>query len=71
MAPHGGPHVGAQCVGAVSNGLIVESYVHSVQAHLNEFVRPPDIRDGYVTLPDAPGLGLVWEEDAIKRRAAA
>jgi L-alanine-DL-glutamate epimerase-like enolase superfamily enzyme len=68
MAPHGGPHVGAHCVGAVSNGLIVESYVHSIQAHLNEFVSPPDIRDGYVTLPDRPGLGLQWNEEAIKRR---
>lgn len=68
MAPHGGPHVGAQCVGAVSNGLIVESYVHSVQKHLNEFVGEPDIRDGFVTLPHAPGLGLHWNEEAIKRR---
>jgi L-alanine-DL-glutamate epimerase-like enolase superfamily enzyme len=68
MAPHGGPHVGAHCVGAVSNGLIVESYVHSIQAHLNEFVQPPDIADGHVTLPDRPGLGLIWHEDAIQRR---
>lgn len=68
MAPHGGPHVGAHCVAAVANGLIVESYVHSVQPHLNEFAEPPDIRNGYVTLPDAPGLGLRWSEDAIKRR---
>ncbi|HEX2033561.1 MAG TPA: mandelate racemase/muconate lactonizing enzyme family protein [Chloroflexota bacterium] len=67
MAPHGGPHVGAHCVGAVANGLIVESYVHSIQSHLNEFVAPPNISNGYVTLPDAPGLGLVWDEGAIKR----
>jgi L-alanine-DL-glutamate epimerase-like enolase superfamily enzyme len=44
--------------------------VHSIQAHLNEFVQPPDIVDGYVTLPDRPGLGLVWEEEAIRRRVA-
>lgn len=68
MAPHGGPHVGAHCVAAVSNGLIVESYVHSIQSYLNEFVEPPDIRDGYVTLPDEPGLGLHWNEEAIRRR---
>jgi L-alanine-DL-glutamate epimerase-like enolase superfamily enzyme len=71
MAPHGGPHVGAHCVGAVSNGLIVESYVHSIQAHLNEFVAPPNIQNGYVTLPDAPGLGLMWDEEAIGRRLRA
>ncbi|HXI18892.1 MAG TPA: mandelate racemase/muconate lactonizing enzyme family protein [Chloroflexota bacterium] len=71
MAPHGGPHVGAQCVGAVSNGLIVESYVHSIQAHLNEFVQPPDINEGHVTLPDRPGLGLIWNEDAIQKRLKA
>jgi len=71
MAPHGGPHVGAQCVGAVSNGLIVESYVHSIQAHLKEFVQPPDINEGHVTLPDRPGLGLIWHEDAIQKRLRA
>ncbi|MER3404453.1 MAG: hypothetical protein C4289_04210 [Chloroflexota bacterium] len=60
--------MGAHCVAAVSNGLIVESYVHSIQSYLNEFVEPPDIRDGYVTLPDEPGLGLHWNEEAIRRR---
>ncbi|HEU5316626.1 MAG TPA: mandelate racemase/muconate lactonizing enzyme family protein, partial [Chloroflexota bacterium] len=68
MAPHGGPHVGAQCVAAVANGLIVESYVHSIQSHLNEFVGAPDIRDGVVYLSDRAGLGLVWDEGAIKKR---
>jgi len=70
MAPHGGPHVGAHGVAAVANGLIVESYVHSVQAYLNEFVPEPDIRDGFVMLPPEPGLGLRWNEEAIRRRLA-
>jgi L-alanine-DL-glutamate epimerase-like enolase superfamily enzyme len=68
VAPHGGAHVGAQCVGAVANGLIVESYSHSMETHLHEFVAPPDIRDGHVLLPEAPGLGLQWDEEAIARR---
>jgi L-alanine-DL-glutamate epimerase-like enolase superfamily enzyme len=42
--------------------------VHSIETHLNEFVEPPDIKDGFVTLPDRPGLGLVWHEEAIARR---
>lgn len=70
MAPHGGPHIGAHCVGAVANGLIVESYVHSTQQHLNRFVEPPDIHDGVVTLPFRPGLGLIWNEAEIQRRLA-
>ena len=68
LAPHGGPHVGAHAVAAVRGGLIVESYVHSIEAHLNEFLEAPDIANGFVTLPDRPGLGLVWHEDAIARR---
>ena len=68
LAPHGGPHVGAHAVAAVRGGLIVESYVHSIEAYLNEFLEAPDIADGFVTLPDRPGLGLVWHEDAIARR---
>ncbi|MCL4543033.1 MAG: mandelate racemase/muconate lactonizing enzyme family protein [Chloroflexi bacterium] len=67
MAPHGGPHVGAHCVGAVANGLIVESYVHSVEQHLNVFVEPPEIRNGTVILPERPGLGLLWDEEVIRR----
>jgi L-alanine-DL-glutamate epimerase-like enolase superfamily enzyme len=60
--------VGAHAVAAVRGGLIVESYVHSIEAYLNEFLEAPDIADGFVTLPDRPGLGLVWHEDAIARR---
>ena len=39
-----------------------------IEAHLNEFLEAPDIANGVVTLPDRPGLGLVWHEDAIARR---
>jgi len=30
--------------------------------------RPP-ARDGYVTVPDTPGSGMEWNEDAVKRLA--
>ena len=69
MSPHGGAHIGSICVGAVSNSLTTESYP-TLQAHLDDFVEPVDFRDGYIHLSEQPGLGLVWNEASIQRRAA-
>jgi len=30
---------------------------------------PLPARDGYVTVPDTPGSGMEWNEDAVKRLA--
>jgi L-alanine-DL-glutamate epimerase-like enolase superfamily enzyme len=69
MAPHGGghDHVLAQCVAAVSNGLIVESQP-TLRAYLHEFVAPVQFSDGYITLSREPGLGFEWNEQAIRAR---
>ncbi|MBC7236654.1 MAG: mandelate racemase/muconate lactonizing enzyme family protein [Chloroflexi bacterium] len=65
MAPHGNPNVGACCVASVENGLITESYPTS---HRNLLMGPVDFRsDGYIYLSDAPGLGIDWDEEAIKK----
>ena len=32
--------------------------------------RPLAVRDGFVDVPDAPGTGLDWDEDAVRRFAA-
>ena len=69
MAPHGNAHVGSVCVAAVTNGLIVEHY-GMMATQRNEFVEPPDVRDGYIYLPDRPGLGIEWNEAAIQRQPA-
>lgn len=67
MAPHGGEHLGSTCVAAVANGLVTESYpLH--QEHMWEFMERAQIEDGQVVMPERPGLGIIWHEDAIKKR---
>jgi mandelate racemase len=31
---------------------------------------PVQIKDGHVLIPDRPGAGIVWNEEAVKRYAA-
>ncbi|MDP2950399.1 MAG: mandelate racemase/muconate lactonizing enzyme family protein [Chloroflexota bacterium] len=69
MAPHGGEHLGAVCVAAVSNGLVTETYpLH--QEHMWEFMQRAQFEDGDIVMSDRPGLGIVWDEAAIERRLA-
>ena len=64
MAPHGNPNIGATCVAAVENGLITENYP---TAFKNRLMGPVDFRsDGYIYMPETPGLGIEWDEDLIR-----
>jgi L-alanine-DL-glutamate epimerase-like enolase superfamily enzyme len=67
MAPHGNVYAGANCVAAVSNGLIVEYRPRLEQDHSHDLYDPPTVKDGHITLSDEPGLGVPWREDLIKR----
>lgn len=67
MAPHGNAHVGATCVGAVPNGLIVEvGFYAGRTSERPPIVQPVAVRDGVITLGDAPGLGFVVDREAIR-----
>ncbi|MBW1998109.1 MAG: mandelate racemase/muconate lactonizing enzyme family protein [Deltaproteobacteria bacterium] len=64
MSPHGDASIGSTCTAAVENGLMTENYL---SAFLDESVEPVDFRDGYIYMPDRPGLGLVWKEGLVER----
>ena len=65
MAPHGNPNIGSTCVAAVENGLITENYP---TAFTNRLMKPVDFRaDGYIYMSDAPGLGITWDEELIRK----
>jgi mandelate racemase len=32
--------------------------------------KPYDIKDGLIHIPDVPGIGLEWNEDAVKANRA-
>ena len=59
------PEILMHCVAAAPNGLTVEymPWTH----HLYEEVQWP--KDGMLTLPSAPGLGLRFDQAALKRYA--
>ncbi len=60
VAPHGNAAVGSTCVAAVENGLITENYL---TAFRDELAAEVDFREGYIHMPDTPGLGIRWNEE--------
>ncbi len=80
MAPHHGPLMHAHLVSAVPNGLLVEvfpdpaGYGSDDELEFTRWDRKyemfssyPDIVDGNLMLPDTPGWGFEFDEDAIGR----
>ena len=82
MAPHHGPNIHAHLAAAVPNGLFVEYFpnpadydseeeLYSVRYDLmrEAFSVFPEIVDGDMVLPDAPGWGFELDEDVVAERA--
>ncbi|MFZ0214721.1 MAG: mandelate racemase/muconate lactonizing enzyme family protein [Candidatus Dormiibacterota bacterium] len=65
VSPHGNQYVGAHAVAAVENGLIVESYAR-LQAWQDDYLRPIDLQDGEIVLPQTPGIGLEIDTTALR-----
>ena len=69
VAPHHDCFVHAPLVAGTPAGRIVESFTDPerdpLQAELYE--NPPHIDDGWLTLNEAPGLGLTLSESAVKK----
>jgi D-galactarolactone cycloisomerase len=69
VAPHHDCFIHAPLVAGTPAGRIVESFTDPerdpLQAELYE--NPPHIDDGWLTLNEAPGLGLTLSESAVKK----
>ena len=69
VAPYHDCFIHAQLVASSPAGCIVESFTDPerdpLQAEL--FENPPHIADGWPTLNDAPGLGLMLSQEAIEK----
>jgi L-alanine-DL-glutamate epimerase-like enolase superfamily enzyme len=53
------------------NGWIVEWHLGMVQVGQMLFVNPPEPKNGMLTIPDAPGLGLTLNRDALRKSEVA
>ena len=71
MAPHHDAWIHVHTVGAVPNGLILECFPNPerdpVWAKL--YVDPPVVKNGYMAVPQKPGLGLELNEDTLRKYA--
>jgi L-alanine-DL-glutamate epimerase-like enolase superfamily enzyme len=57
----------AHLVAAIPNGLCVEVNALGTPFFTELLAAPLEIRDGRLRLPDAPGLGIVLDEEAVER----
>lgn len=72
VAPHGvattlGKIAYAHVCATIPNFRILE-WAHVTNDAVNELTSKPDYKDGFVTLSDAPGIGIEVNEDAVKER---
>lgn len=69
VTPHHDCFIHAQLVASTPAGCFVEAFTDPerdpLQAEL--FENPPEISNGWLTLNDAPGLGLTLSEDAVEK----
>ncbi|MCY3832114.1 MAG: mandelate racemase/muconate lactonizing enzyme family protein [Chloroflexi bacterium] len=73
IAPHGDQEIHLHLVGAIPNGLIVEFYRDTVDENRGH-VFEENLRldaDGWLTIPDRPGLGFRPNYDFLERHRLA
>jgi L-alanine-DL-glutamate epimerase-like enolase superfamily enzyme len=66
VVSHGVPEIHVHLVGAVPNGLTVE-YMPRL---FHMWQQVPQPVNGMLAMPTAPGLGLAFDAEALKRYAA-
>lgn len=73
LAPHHVPHFHVQLAAAMPNGLIVECFDNAKQhvAWPDLFPGYPEVREGMMWVPDAPGWGMSINDDLIRRHGVA
>lgn len=69
MAAHHDPQIHVHAVAASPTGFILESFADATRDPLwfELFRERPPIVDGFMAIPDAPGLGLELREDTLEK----
>lgn len=66
VAPHGNPFMAVHLLASTSNSLIMETYP-GVESRYNPALPLFPVKDGYVTAPDKPGLGIDPDPEIIRK----
>lgn len=70
MAHHEEPQISMHLLASIPNGLYVEAFDPSIDPVWYELLEDrPEIRDGRIELPDAPGVGLTIDESVVEEYA--
>lgn len=66
VAPHGNPFMAVHLLASTSNALIMETYP-AIESKHNLALPLFPVKDGYITVPDKPGLGIDPDPEIVKR----
>ncbi len=66
VSPHGSPHMAVHLLASTSNALIMETYP-GVKSKFNPVLPLYPVKDGYITVPDTPGLGIDPDPELVKK----
>jgi L-alanine-DL-glutamate epimerase-like enolase superfamily enzyme len=66
VAPHGNPHMAVHLLASTPNTLIMETYP-GVESQYNPALPLFPVKDGFITAPTAPGLGIDPSPDMVKK----
>lgn len=66
FAPHGMEHMHMHLVAAAPNGMYLEHLFMFDEVVHNVYKDAPEPKDGILTIPDKPGLGIELNEDYIR-----
>lgn len=66
VAPHGEPQMAIQLLAASPNTLIMETYP-GTKSQYNPILPLYPVKDGFITVPDKPGLGIEFDPSDIKK----
>ena len=67
FAPHAMEYMHMHLVAAAPNGILLERLLMFEPVADKTFVNPPQPKNGILTIPDAPGLGLEYKIEEIRK----
>jgi len=66
VAPHGSPHMAIHLLASIPNTLIMETYP-KVESSYNPVLPLYPVEEGYVTVPEIPGLGIDPDPSLVRK----
>jgi L-alanine-DL-glutamate epimerase-like enolase superfamily enzyme len=66
VSPHGSPHMAVHLLASTPNALIMETYP-AVESQYNLALPLYTVQDGFITVPETPGLGIDPDPEIVKK----